>query len=62
MGAMDASRLKLNIFMPLAPGSRLGPYEILSPIGAGGMGEVGLVPLRVRIFAAEASTRTAAKE
>jgi serine/threonine protein kinase len=26
--------------MPLAPGSRLGPYEILSPIGAGGMGEV----------------------
>ena len=27
-------------FMPLAPGTRLGPYEILSPIGAGGMGEV----------------------
>jgi Tol biopolymer transport system component len=26
--------------MTLAPGSRLGPYEILSPIGAGGMGEV----------------------
>ncbi|HEY3124868.1 MAG TPA: serine/threonine-protein kinase, partial [Thermoanaerobaculia bacterium] len=26
--------------MPLASGSRLGPYEILSPIGAGGMGEV----------------------
>ncbi len=26
--------------MPLAPGTRLGPYEILSPIGAGGMGEV----------------------
>src|SRR5262245_62856555 len=26
--------------MPLTPGSRLGPYEILSPIGAGGMGEV----------------------
>ena len=26
--------------MPLSPGSRLGPYEILSPIGAGGMGEV----------------------
>src|SRR5262245_51665427 len=26
--------------MPLSVGSRLGPYEILSPIGAGGMGEV----------------------
>lgn len=26
--------------MPLAPGVRLGPYEILSPLGAGGMGEV----------------------
>jgi serine/threonine protein kinase/Tol biopolymer transport system component len=26
--------------MPLAPGARLGPYEIQSPIGAGGMGEV----------------------
>jgi serine/threonine-protein kinase len=26
--------------MPLAAGSRLGPYEIVAPIGAGGMGEV----------------------
>ncbi|HXQ25319.1 MAG TPA: protein kinase [Candidatus Acidoferrales bacterium] len=26
--------------MPLATGSRLGPYEVLSAIGAGGMGEV----------------------
>jgi serine/threonine protein kinase len=26
--------------VPLAPGTRLGPYEILAPIGAGGMGEV----------------------
>src|SRR5262245_1561287 len=26
--------------MPLGPGIRLGPYEIVSPIGAGGMGEV----------------------
>src|SRR5665213_2002020 len=26
--------------MPLVPGSKLGPYEILAPIGAGGMGEV----------------------
>jgi serine/threonine protein kinase len=26
--------------MRLEPGSRLGPYEILGPVGAGGMGEV----------------------
>jgi Tol biopolymer transport system component/predicted Ser/Thr protein kinase len=26
--------------MPLAPATRLGPYEILAPLGAGGMGEV----------------------
>jgi serine/threonine protein kinase/TolB-like protein/Flp pilus assembly protein TadD len=26
--------------LPLSPGVRLGPYEILSPLGAGGMGEV----------------------
>jgi serine/threonine protein kinase len=26
--------------MPIPPGSRLGPFEILSPLGAGGMGEV----------------------
>jgi Protein kinase domain len=26
--------------MPLAPRTRLGPYEILASIGAGGMGEV----------------------
>src|SRR6266849_10723121 len=26
--------------MPLAAGTRLGPYEILAPIGAGGMGEI----------------------
>ena len=26
--------------MPLSPGDKLGPYEIVSPIGAGGMGEV----------------------
>src|SRR5689334_9414499 len=26
--------------MPLAPGTRLGPYEISTQLGAGGMGEV----------------------
>ena len=26
--------------MALTPGAKLGPYEIQSPLGAGGMGEV----------------------
>jgi eukaryotic-like serine/threonine-protein kinase len=26
--------------MTLSPGTRLGPYEILAQVGAGGMGEV----------------------
>ena len=26
--------------MPLSAGDKLGPYEVLSPIGSGGMGEV----------------------
>jgi hypothetical protein len=30
--------------MPLAPGTRIGPYEILGPIGAGGLGQMVVVP------------------
>jgi serine/threonine protein kinase len=26
--------------MPLQPGEKLGPYEVVVPLGAGGMGEV----------------------
>ena len=26
--------------MPLSNGTKLGPYEIVAPVGAGGMGEV----------------------
>ena len=26
--------------MPLATGHKIGPYEIVSPLGAGGMGEM----------------------
>ena len=31
---------ELLTHMTLADGARLGPYEILNPIGGGGMGEV----------------------
>jgi hypothetical protein len=32
--------------MALAPGTRLGPHEILAPVGAGGMGEVYVLAAR----------------
>ncbi len=36
-----SSGVESSPIMPLA-GDKLGPYEILGPIGAGGMGEVYL--------------------
>ena len=38
MGSRPFTELDVN--PGLAPGARLGPYEIVSPLGAGGMGEV----------------------
>jgi serine/threonine protein kinase len=31
---------KIPARMPFGPGARVGPYEIIAPIGAGGMGEI----------------------
>jgi len=36
----DRVNLTSSSIMPLQPGDKLGPYEIVVPIGAGGMGEV----------------------
>jgi serine/threonine protein kinase/sugar lactone lactonase YvrE len=38
LGSVDT--LTNIVHMPLAQGTKLGPYEIVAPIGAGGMGEV----------------------
>src|SRR6202521_1104803 len=39
-GSEPSFAVELGNAMSLAPGSKLGPYEILALIGAGGMGEV----------------------
>ena len=43
-GFSPAARASPHIIRPtsmsLGPGARLGPYEIVTPLGAGGMGEV----------------------
>ena len=34
------SQIESRAHVTIASGARLGPYEIVSPLGAGGMGEV----------------------
>lgn len=36
----NADPLRFDRHMSLAAGTRLGPYEVVSPLGVGGMGEV----------------------
>ena len=50
--------------MSLAPGTRLGPYEILTPLGSGGMGEVYRArdtrldrTVAIKVLSAEVSSR-----
>jgi len=48
--------------MPLSAGTRVGPYEILAPIGAGGRGEVPRHPPRpddsIKISSTQSSERS----
>ena len=37
---MQGAPIESILSMPLSPGDKLGPYEILSTIGEGGMGSV----------------------
>ena len=55
--------------MTLSPGSRLGPYEVLAPLGAGGMGEVHLArdtrlerTVAIKILPAHLSEQPAARD
>jgi Tol biopolymer transport system component len=55
--------------MALSPGKKLGPYEIRSPLGAGGMGEVYLAtdtrldrPVAIKILPARFSEDAAARQ
>ena len=40
VAAGDSHRYNQRLLIPLAAGTRLGPYEIIAPLGVGGMGEV----------------------
>ena len=40
LSARAAAALQCAPRMALAPGTRLGPYEVIGPLGTGGMGEV----------------------
>jgi eukaryotic-like serine/threonine-protein kinase len=38
--AKDTTKAKLLVSLSLASGTRIGPFEVITPLGAGGMGEV----------------------